>query len=168
MSTPSHLSRQAQTRLLGADLILRGFDNDEIVDVLQVSHSTVYLWRKKLEDNNNAISSHIRKKGAGRRSRLTTQQKSTLVDDIKKGAVAAGYPNERWTSRRVADYIRRTFQVELKPRAVRYLLRKLGLSPQMPKVKAHKHSEVAVKHWLDRHWKRIKKKQKTQRHPCFH
>ena len=82
------------------------------------------------------------------------------------GAVAAGYPSERWTSKIVADVIKTQFDVVLKPRAVRTVLPKLGLSPQMPVVKSHKH-DVAVVEWATRTWKQIKKSEETRHHLDF-
>ena len=48
-TTHRHLSRQAAIRLQGGELILRGFDNDEIIDILGVSLSAVKRWRHLAE-----------------------------------------------------------------------------------------------------------------------
>ena len=145
-------------------MILKGLDDDEIAHILDVSESTVWRWRKLLRKNNNDLTCLIRKKGSGRPPCLSDNKKQRLREVILDGAIKAGYPAERWTSRIVADVIRRKFDVEMTSRNVRYILPTLGLSPQMPVVKSHKYSEEAVRRWSRNAWKRIKKKQGSFAH----
>jgi len=163
-SKHGHLSGQARKRLQGGELILKGYDDAEIADFLDVKESTVWRWRKKLAKNDNNLTCLIRKKGSGRPPRLSNHKKQRLREIILEGAVKAGYPAERWTSRIVADLIRRKFDVEMTSRNVRYILPTLGLSPQMPVVKSHKYSEEAVRRWSRNEWKRIKKKRRSLAH----
>jgi len=159
------LSPQASKRLLGGELILKGYDNATISDIVEVTPRTVSNWRKSLNEHDGDICVLVRKQGSGQSSRLTAEQKQQLKEAILGGAVAAGYPSERWTSKIVADYIKKKFGVDLKPRAVRYLLPTLGLSPQMPVVKSHKYDEAAALKWAKYTWKRLKKSQRTRHHP---
>jgi transposase len=159
------LSSQSSVRLLGGGLILRGYDNEEIADILEVSPSTVQRWRKKLRVHKDDLTCLARQKGSGRSSTLTDEQKQQLKDIILKGALAAGYPTERWTSKIVADVILKTFGIFLAPRSVRQILPTLGLSPQKPVVKAHKHSDEAVVEWASRTWKKLKKKRRDSVFP---
>jgi transposase len=155
------LSEQALKRLQGGRLILKGYDNEEIADIVEVSVSSVKNWRKTLREHGDDISSLVRKKGSGRPSRLTDEEKQQLKDIILDGAIKAGYTTDRWTSKIVADLIDNTFDVHLSPRTVRDLLPTLGLSPQMPVVKSHKHDDEEVLRWATREWKRIKKKRRS-------
>ena len=159
------LSPQASKRLLGGELILKGYDNATISDIVEVTPRTVSNWRKSLNEHDGDICVLARKQGSGQSSRLTAEQKQQLKEAILGGAVAAGYPCERWTSKIVADYIKKKFGVALKPRAVRYLLPTLSLSPQMPVVKSHKYDEAAALKWAKYTWKRLKKSQRTRHHP---
>jgi len=162
MSTKSgSISRQAAKRLQGGELILKGYDNETIADIVEVTTRTVNNWRQSLNIHNDNLCALVRKTGSGRTSRLNNTQKQQLKAIILKGAVAAGYPAERWTSRIVADVIKKKFGVVLAPRSVRALLPTLGLSPQKPVVQSHKHDEVAAKRWSQHTWKRIKKKQEN-------
>ena len=166
MSTKhENISPQSAKRLRGGELILKGYDDDDIADIADVSISAVKKWRKKLNEHNDDLLCLVRKKGSGRIPCLNEEQKQELKDIILKGAVAAGYSSERWTSKIAADFIKKKFGVELKPRAVRYLLSALGLSPQMPVVVSHKHDEKKVIEWATRTWKRIKKKQRNSTYP---
>ena len=155
------LSSQSAKRLLGGELILKGYDNETIADIVDVHVRTVSRWRQTLKERKDDLCSLVRKKGSGQTSRLDDQQKQQLKDIILAGAITAGYPNERWTSKIVADVIWETFGIRLAPRTVRDLLPTLGLSPQMPVVKSHKHDDAAVLEWANRTWKRIKKKRRS-------
>jgi len=164
-TTHDSLSSQALTRLQGGELILKGYDNDEIADICDVSPYTVQHWRKTLDEHHSDLCSLVRKKGSGRISQLSEEQKQQLKDIILAGAVQAGYSNERWTSKMIADVIQKTFGITMAPRTVRDLLPTLGLSPQMPVVKSHKHSDEAVLQWASRTWTRIKKKRRDSACP---
>jgi len=166
MSTKhGNLSSQALTRLQGGQLILKGFHNDDIIDIVETSNSSVKRWKRKLKQHNDDLACLARKKGSGRHSKLNDVQKQQLKEIILKGAVAAGYPSERWTSKIVADLIRRTFGITMAPRSVRNMLPTLGLSPQLPVVKSHKYSEEAVLEWAKRTWMQLKKKRSVSVSP---
>ena len=152
---------QSFKRLQGGELILKGYDNDTIADIVEVTTRTVNHWRRVLEAHNDDLRALVRKNGSGRRSRLDDTQKQQLKEIILGGAVAAGYPQERWTSKIVAHLLKQKFGVALAPRSVRELLPTLGLSPQMPVVKSHKYDEVAAMKWANDTWKRLKKRRKN-------
>jgi Transposase and inactivated derivatives len=145
-------------------LILKGYDNEDITYILDVSESSVKRWRRKLDTHNNDIACLARKKGSGRSPGLSDDEKERLKEIILGGAVNAGYPSERWTSRNVTDVIRNEFGVEMTSRNVRYILPTLGLSPQKPVVKSHKYSDEVVLRWTRNAWKRIKKKRRNSAH----
>ena len=149
------LSRRATVRLRAGDLIERGFDNEEIMEILEVSLSSVQRWRKKVE--NGGLAALARKHGSGQFSELTKEQLDELKDIILKGALAAGYQVDRWTSRIIADLIRKKWNVDYCRSNVRYILNRLGLSYQKPAVKSTKHSQEIVEHWRKHDWVRIKK-----------
>jgi len=109
MNKQGSLSRQATVRLRAGDLIERGFDNEEIVEILEVSLSSVKRWRQKVEQG--GLAALARKHGSGQFSALTPEQLAELKDIILKGARAAGYPTDRWTSRIVADLIRNKWNI---------------------------------------------------------
>jgi len=161
------LSFQELKRLQGGELILDGYDNDEIAEIVKVSISAVQKWRKKLGAHDEDITCLCRKQGSGPPSLLTDEQKEQLKHILLDGAIKAGYPIERWTSKMVADLIQKKFGIEMAPRTVRDLLPTLGLSPQMPVVQSHKHSDEEVLRWATQTWKRIKKSEKPRHSHCF-
>ena len=103
------LSRQAAIRYQAGDLILRGFDNDEIMEVLAVSLSSVKRWHNKIESE--GLTALARKPGSGSKAALSSTQLAELKTILDKGSLAAGYPTERWTSRIVADLICKKWHV---------------------------------------------------------
>jgi transposase len=150
------VSDQELVRLRAGDLIERGFDNSEIMETLEVSLSSVQRWRKKVESGGlHALS---RKPGSGAESKLTTDQLEKLKTILSQGAVASGYQTDRWTSRIVADLIRKKWDVDYCHSKVRKLLQDLGFSYQKPTTKSKKHCPAAVKRWRKQDWARIKKK----------
>lgn len=153
------LSQQAALRLQGGELILRGFDDDEIVEILNVSLSSVKRWRKKVEAD--GIQALARKSGSGRSSELTWNQLQELHTILLAGAQASGYWTDRWTSRIVANLILKKWNVDYSHSNVRRILHDLGLSYHKPDVKSTKYSQVAVDHWREHTWPRIKKKLTT-------
>jgi len=150
-----NLSRQAAVRLQAGDLILRGFDNEEIMEILEVSLSSVQRWRKKVESA--GLTALARKSGSGSESELSPTQLADLKTILDQGAIAAGYPTDRWTSRIVADLIRKKWNVDYCRSNVRRILNDLGYSYQKPSVKLTQHSPQVVDHWRTYDWRRIKK-----------
>ena len=156
MSTQhGHLSQQAAIQLQAGELILRGFDNDEIIEILDVSLSSLKRWRPKVESE--GLHALARRSGSGRPTELTTEQLTELKTIIEQGAVTAGYMTDRWSSRVVADHIRKKWDVDYCHSNVRKILVKLGLSFQKPNVKSTKHSQAVADHWRKHEWPRIKK-----------
>lgn len=151
-----NLSDQARRRLMAGDLILRGFDNDEIIEILGISLSSLKRWRKKIE--NGGLRTLARKSQSGCPPKLDDAKRHELKKIICKGARAAGYLVDRWTSRIVADLIRKKWGVHYSHSHVRGILHSLRLSCQKPDVVAAEHSSEAVEYWRRYEWPRIKKK----------
>lgn len=156
-----YLSDQARRRLMAGDLILRGYDNDEIVDILDVSNVSVKRWRKNIK--NGGLHALARKSQSGRPQKLDDAKRHELKIIIRKGARASAgileiRLTDRWTSRIVADLIDKKWGVRYSCSQVRCILRSLALTCQKPDVEAAEHSSEAVEHWRHYDWPRIKKK----------
>ena len=107
----------------------------------------------------------VRERGAGAlqaiphlgpKPKLTHQQKVELAEVVRKGAVAAGFANDWWTTRRVAKIVRDRFGVSYHFNHVGKLLKALGFSPQKPCLRATQRDEAAIETWRTRDWPRIK------------
>ncbi|HEV2643671.1 MAG TPA: winged helix-turn-helix domain-containing protein [Candidatus Elarobacter sp.] len=66
----------------------------------------------------------------GRPPKLTARQWPRVRTLLLRGAVAAGFPTERWTLARIARVIQRTFGVSYHPRTLAPLLHAHGFSVQ--------------------------------------
>lgn len=155
---PSKLTREQmeERRLEGARLLRLGKTTQaEIARELGVSRATVSDWAKRLAaDGPGAVR---RRQPTGRAPKLSVAQQRTLLHLLDRGALAAGFPEARWTGRRVVTLIRRVFGVGYHERYVPRLLRKLGWSRQVPLPRAQERDEDLVRAWLARDWPRIKK-----------
>jgi transposase len=80
----------------------------------------------------------------------------------KKGAIATGFPDDLWTTPRIADIIEKHYQISYSPDHVGRILHGLGLSCQKPSKWAREHNEGQIKQWRGREWPRIKKEQKSK------
>ena len=87
--TLGSLSPQAFSRFQGIELIQKGYDNEDIADIVEVAVRTFRRWRNKLKNNEEENTLH-RKKGSGRIARLKDKQKQQIKQIILQGAIKAG------------------------------------------------------------------------------
>ena len=155
---PSYLTRDQmeERRLKGGRLLRAGkLSQAEISRQLGVSRATVSDWAKTIEAQ--GVRGLRKRKAAGSRSKLSTPQKQKLKRMLDRGALAYGFPTDRWTLVRVRQLIRQKFDVSYHPNYLNRLLRKLGFSPQKPLPQAIEQEQELVEAWLERDWPRIKK-----------
>ena len=155
-TTHKRLSAQARRRLLGGDLIVRGFTNDEIVEITEASLSSVKRWRATIQSE--GLQGLARKPQSGRPPRLDATQKAELKTILGQGAILAGYLTDRWTTKIIADLIFKKWGITYSRPQVSRILHSLGLSCQKPDVQSTKRSQAAIDHWRHYVWPRLKKK----------
>jgi transposase len=144
-----------ERRLAGGQLLKAGkLSQAEIARQLGVSRATVSDWAKKVDQE--GIRGLRKRKAAGGQSKLTRDQKHRRKRLLDRGALASGFPTDRWTLRRVGELIQREFRVSYHPNYLNRLLDNLGYSPQKPMPRAEERDEELVKAWLSRDWVRIK------------
>ena len=147
---PSALNRaQQEERRLHAQRLLEAgrHRTTDIVQALGVACSTVRGWAKKLRDRGeHALHATV---STGRPSRLTTNQRVQLLTLLQQGGLAHGYPDDRWTRRRVRELIGTTLGVWYHVDHVGTLLHDLGLSPQRPETRAMERDEAAIRAWVE-------------------
>ena len=136
-------------------MLENGCDVDEIVLALQVTAKAVYQWKNILQTE--GLEGLRRKNGSGKQSKLDAAQLEQLKAIILEGAIAYGFPNEQWTSKRVRLVIFERFHVEYNSNYVCEILRSLDLSPQVPQVRSVKRNQAEIDRWKRYVWPRIKK-----------
>jgi transposase len=156
--TPTELTReQMEARRRAAAQLLRAgrLSQAEIARQLGVSRASVSEWAKCLADG--GLWALRQRKATGRPARLTTAQQRALLRQLKRGALAAGFPTDRWTLRRIARVIEQEFDVHYHVNSLHRLLDGLGWSLQQPLPRAAERDEALIRAWLTKDWPRIKK-----------
>jgi putative transposase len=145
-----------ERRLAGGRLLKAGkLSQAEIARQLGVSRATVSDWAKTVEAK--GIRGLRKRKAAGSQSKLNPLQKQKLKYMLDRGALANGFPTDRWTLERVRQLIQQKFEITYHPNYLNRLLRNLGFSPQKPLPQAIEQEKELVQAWLQRDWPRIKK-----------
>lgn len=155
---PARLTRaQMEERRLAAARLLRAgkLAQAEIARQVGVSRAAVTQWKQRLEQA--GLGGLQPRRSSGRPARLTEAQWGQLLNLLQHGAVAAGFETERWTLRRIARVIKRTFGVQYHFRSLGRALHARGWSPQRPRPQARERDEALIAAWLRRDWPRLKR-----------
>jgi len=118
--------------------------------------SAVWQWRESFR--REGADGLAAKPTPGRPPKLSPQQRRRLPKLLAAGAQHYGYPNDLWTTRRIAAVIERELKVNYHPAQVSRILRDLGWSCQKPERRAVERKQAAIDHWKRFRWVEIKKK----------
>lgn len=141
--------------MLAGRLLLEGSDVAEVAEIVGASLSSVKRWRQAVEKG--GLAALISKPHPGPKPRLNAKQKQQLVNMLVAGPRKAGYHNDLWTCRRVAETIAKKFGVVYHPDHVWKILRSLGWTCQKPEQRARERDEAAIRRWREKEWPRIKR-----------
>ncbi len=144
-------------RIEGARLLKRKVPQAEVARRLGVSRQAVSVWARALAQANGAVVK-LKARPLGRPKQLTASQCASLRRLLLKGALAAGFPTELWTVKRVRALIQREFGVKYSNTGGWELLRSLGFTPQKPEKRALQRDEQAIAQWKRKSWPALKKK----------
>lgn len=128
----------------------------EVARLCGASLSSVKRWKRAWREG--GVKALAARPHPGPTCKLTRDQQQALVALLKRGPRAAGYRNELWTCRRVAQVVRRQFGVRYHPDHLGRMLHALGFSPQKPQQVARERDDEAVARWRRREWPRLKKR----------
>lgn len=106
------------------ELAQAGWQQKDIADKLGVTTSAVSQWLKKAREN--GVNDLQRRVSTGAPAVLRSDEQSELQNMLLKGATYFGYPDDRWTRKRVADLIYQQFGVFYSDRHAGRLLNKLS------------------------------------------
>ena len=162
MGNPAGVRRDFEAlerrRFAALRLLRQGLHQSEVARRLRVVRQSVARWAA-LERQGGERA--LRQAGrAGRQPRLTPRQKARLEQHLLAGPERLGYETSLWTSERVAELIRKEFDVHYHPGHVWKLLVSLGWSCQRPTGRALERNKSAIRHWKKVTWLDIKKKRK--------
>lgn len=124
--------------------VQQGDQVEDVARIFGVRTSSVYRWLQmyRLPDG-LAAKPHL-----GPAPRLSPKQQRHLEVLLQQGAQEHGWPNRLWTTQRIAELIRRHFNVSLHHDHVgRFLHQRLQWTVQKPKRRARERDEVAIRDW---------------------
>jgi len=151
--TPDELEHR---RFQALTLLQRGKSPVEVARQLGVDRRSVRRWKSSAQRHGEAALAA--RPARGRPSRLRRGQKQLLRRALLRGAQAAGFENDLWTCRRVAQWIQQRFGIRYERTHVCRLLHGLGFTPQKPQRRAVERDEAAICQWVQEVWPAIKKK----------
>ena len=135
---------------------IEGRTGSEVAQELGVDRSTIARWVAAYAAR--GIPALTPRTAPGPRSRLTDEQQKALGQAIEQGPEAAGFFCGVWTTRIIAEHIRREFGIEYNWKYVAELLHRLGFSVQRPRKRLSRADRAAQQYWLRHTFPRIKKK----------
>src|SRR3954452_4628172 len=139
-------------RRRGVKLLEEGGPPAVVARILGVTRPSLHRWRRLARQGHNLAAKPV----PGAKRRLTDAQLQELEGLLDQGAPAHGFPNELWTSARVAQVIRRHFGVQYHPDYVRRLLhRRLGWTCHKPQRRARQRNDKEVERWKADEFPRI-------------
>ena len=155
MDNEQRLIELERRRRRAVRLLDGGVKQAEVARRVGVTRTSVSRWEKlRQEGGHEALR---RPKRFGRPRRLSEAQCEELIEQLKAGALAAGFATELWTLPRMRTLIEQRFSVKLTEPSVWRLLRSLGWSVQRPTGQARQRDEKAIRTWKARRWPELKK-----------
>lgn len=126
----------------------------QVAGHLEVSSMTASRWYRAWKEG--GTTALLSKGTYGAVGKLTAQQRARLQTELDQGAVAHGWPEDRWTLKRIGTLITRLFTVTYTEAGVWYLMERLGWSCQRPATRPLSRDEQDIGGWRDRTWSRVK------------
>lgn len=112
-------------RLEAARDLLNGLSQSRVARKFGVSRTTASRWYRTL--SHNGAEALRKRRATGRPSRLTAEQLGLIPGIYAAGARTHGFPDDRWTTARLAAVIESRFGVRYDHDHVGRLMHKLGL-----------------------------------------
>ena len=136
-------------RLEAAERFRRGEASAVIARDLRVGVRSVQRWRRAWSEGGpRALVS----KGPASWPLLSDELFSVLEQELAKGAVAHGWPDQTWTLSRIKTVIGRRFHKSYTVQGVAPLLKRHGWSCQVPARRAVERDDAAVAGWVKETW----------------
>jgi transposase len=145
MSRPSGSASTLEQRRRQAVLAVQKGDKvKDVARIMGVNRRSLHRWLQAAEQPNGLVA----RPHPGPATRLNSTQQQELEQLLLQGAQAHGWPNQLWTTQRIAALILRYFGVSLHHDHVgRFLRRRLKWTPQKPRRRARERDEEAIAFW---------------------
>src|ERR671939_1538349 len=160
------IGRPAQEELRRRALFLiehEGVSQAEAARAVGVHRQTVNVWLKRYRERGEEGVLDGRRVSPRRGKGLLTAEEAGRV----RGWIAEGTPDQLelpfalWTGRAVRELIERRFAKRLGLTAVQAYLRRWGMTPQKPLIRARQRRPAAIQAWLERDYPAIARRAKA-------
>jgi putative transposase len=128
--------------------LMKGLSQSNVARKFGVSRTTASRWNRALQQK--GVDGLRKRRATGRPSRLSREQLQIIPDIFAQGAVIHGYPDNRWTTARLAAVIETRFGVRYDHDHVGRLMQKLGLRERRTRV-VHAMAAAAIPPYLSRY-----------------
>jgi transposase len=159
-STPLPKDWREGRRLRAWELHEQGWKHKDIAAALGVTEGAVSQWITKGKAHGKDALRHQPSPGAP--PKLRPEQRAQLPELLARGAEAFGFRGQVWTAARVAQVIKREFNVSYHPTHCGRLLSAIKHSRQKPETRASQRDEQAIQLWRDHHSVELKKRPKRR------
>lgn len=147
--TSAELERR---RYRAVQLLEQGEAPAAVARILGVRPTSLHRWRRMARQGQGLAG----KTATGAKRRLTDLQLLELECLLRKGATAHGFPNEMWTSARVAQVIQRHFGIKYHPdHVLKVLKQRLHWTCHKPQKRARQRNDKEVERWKADEFPRI-------------
>ncbi|MFE7330775.1 transposase [Streptomyces sp. NPDC057565] len=141
-----------RVRMEAVGMFVDGLDSAVIAKELRVSVRSVQRWRRAwLEAGQDAL----RSRGPACRPKLNEVLFGVLEQELAKGPVAHGWPDQRWTLARIKTLVGRRFHKRMTLSGISQMLRRHGWSHQVPARRAAERDQAAVAGWVKETWPHV-------------
>ncbi|GAA5217649.1 hypothetical protein GCM10023323_75470 [Streptomyces thinghirensis] len=147
--TPERQAFRERIRLEAAERFAAGASNVEVAKDLRVSVRSVQRWRRAWHD---AGTQGLRSAGPVSRPKVSEALFIVLEQELAKGPVAHGWPDQTWTLGRIKTPIGRRFHKSMTLSAIAKMLHRHGFSHEVPARRAVERDEAAVAGWVKETW----------------
>ncbi|WP_425276218.1 IS630 family transposase [Streptomyces lavendulae] len=131
-----------RVRMEAVAMFAVGRGSGEVAKELRVSVRSVQRWRQAWSA---AGQDAVRSRGPACRPKLSDALFAVLEEELAKGPVAHGWPDQRWTLARIKTLIGRRFHKSMTLSGISQMLRRHGWSHQVPARRAVERDEAAVR-----------------------
>lgn len=159
MRPPGSPMQLEKRRRRAVQLLKKGKTMSAVAQMVGSSVSSVFRWQQAFQkEGEKGLNARA---APGRPPKLSEEKKRALVNLLMKGPLVFGYNTDLWTTRRVAEVIRKHLRVRYHPNHIWRVLRGLGWSCQKPECRARERDEGEIERWKKKRWPAIKKSPQT-------
>jgi transposase len=145
-----------ELRIRAVKQVEAGESPEVVIKTLGFTRCIIYRWLSKYREG--GIDALKAKRLFGRPSKLTGRQLKWIYETVvEKNPMQLKFQFALWNRWMIKVLVQETFQVNLSEVSVGRLLRKLGLSPQRPLMRAYQQDKEKVQKWLEEEYPGIKK-----------